>query len=58
MKKLTWTRLSNSTTPMPTIDDGAKCVLSKDSGSVCSHRRLMNKEPGYVAWHEWAEQKN
>lgn len=37
MEKLTWTRLSNSTTPMPTIDNDTKCVLSNVSGSACLH---------------------
>lgn len=57
MEKLKWTKLSNSTTPMPTIEDATKCVLSIVSGSACSHHRPMNEKLGYVAWHDWAERK-
>jgi hypothetical protein len=35
MEKLRFTRLSNSTTPMPEIEENSKCVLSDVIKSVC-----------------------
>lgn len=50
MEKLTWTRLSNSSTPTLTIKNDT-------SGIACSHHKLMTETLGYVAWHNWAERK-
>lgn len=39
MEEFTWTRLSNSSTPMPTINETPKCVLS-----IVSHRTFSSSE--------------